>query len=164
MSEMLMELIGNSEDTQYGKYLTFKLGKEVYAIEIRHVTEIVGIQMISVLPESASYMKGIINLRGKIIPVVDMCLRLKKESSSYTNRTCIIVIDIQDMPVGLIVDHVNEVISIPDSAIVPAAELHGANSTRYIKGIGKVGEEIRLLLDCSHLFKSDELLTYKQNL
>lgn len=164
MSEMLMELIGNSEDTQYGKYLTFKLGKEVYAIEIRNVTEIVGIQKISVLPETASYMKGIINLRGKIIPVVDMCLRLKKESSGYTNRTCIIVIDIQDMSVGLIVDHVNEVISIPDSAIVPAAELHGASSTRYIKGIGKVGEEIRLLLDCSRLFRSDELLTYKQNL
>lgn len=164
MPEMLMELIGNSEDTQYGKYLTFILEKEVYAIEIRHVTEIIGIQKISALPEVANYMKGIINLRGKIIPVVDMRLRLKKESSNYTNRTCIIITDIQEMSVGLIVDHVNEVVSIPDSAVVSAAELHTGNSTHYIKGIGKVGEEIRLLLDCSRLFKSDELLTYKQNL
>ena len=157
MAEMLEEVDLTEEDTQHGKFLTFMLGEEVFGIEIRYVTEIIGIQKINELPETPDFAKGIINLRGEVVPVIDMRLRLKKEATDYTGRTCIIVIDILDMPVGLIVDRVNEVATIPDSSIVPPPDYRTGFQNRYIKGIGKINEEIRLLLDCERLFKSEEL-------
>ena len=103
----LMKNMELQEDTQYGKYLTFALGKEVFGIEICYVTEIIGIQAITKVPEVPAYVKGIINLRGKIIPVIDM----RPGSSArkrfpYDDRTCIVVIEIKQVPVGLIVDNV----------------------------------------------------------
>jgi len=86
-----------TENTQKDKYLTFLLGEETYAIEIKYVTEIIGIQPITQVPELPSYIKGIINLRGRIIPVMDVRLRFKKPPVEYNDRTCIIVIDIDRM-------------------------------------------------------------------
>jgi purine-binding chemotaxis protein CheW len=162
MSEMLQEITINETDTQHGKFLTFSLGKEVFGIEILYVTGIVGIQKVTDLPESPDYVKGIINLRGKIIPVIDMRLRFRKKAVPYTDRTCIIVIDILDMTVGLIVDQVDEVITIPDESIVPPPEFRTGFKNRYIKGIGKVGDDIRLLLDCERLFRDEEIETLNQ--
>ncbi|MDP4095008.1 MAG: chemotaxis protein CheW, partial [Bacillota bacterium] len=84
------------EDTQKDKYLTFVVGSETYGIEIRHVTEIIGIQPITEVPELPEYIRGIINLRGKIIPVMDVRMRFKKSFKEYNDRTCVIVVDIED--------------------------------------------------------------------
>jgi purine-binding chemotaxis protein CheW len=144
------------EDTQKGKFLTFALGNEAYGIEIKHVTEIIGIQPITEVPELPEYIVGIINLRGKIIPVMDVRLRFKKSFKEYNDRTCVVVIDIKDISIGLIVDSVSEVLSISDEEIVAPPEVN-KNSNRYIKGIGKVGSEIKLILDSEKLLKDDEL-------
>jgi len=150
------------EDTQHGRYLTFNLGEEVFGLEIRYVTEIIGMQPITKLPEVASYIKGIINLRGKIIPVIDMRLKFGKEPTAYTDRTCIVVIDTQEVIVGLIVDMVSEVITIEDADIVPPPDHRTGISNRYIQGIGKVNGEVKLLLDCKLLLDGDETQEIKE--
>lgn len=144
------------EDTQKGKYLTFSLGNEYYAIEIKYVTEIIGMQPISEVPELPEYVKGIINLRGKIIPVMDVRLRFKKPIVSYNDRTCVIVIEISRISIGLIVDLVSEVMVISDEDIVPPPEVsQGGN--RFIKGIGKVNNDVKLLLDCDKLINDKDI-------
>jgi purine-binding chemotaxis protein CheW len=159
MSEMPTESPRDEEDTKHGKYLTFSLGTEVFGVDIGFVTEIVGLQKISNIPESLDYVKGIINLRGKIIPVIDMRMRFKKRSAEYTGHTCIVVVDIQDITVGLIVDKVDEVISIPDTSIVAPPNYRVGVKNNYIKGIGKVNGGVRLLLDCENLFVDKEIQT-----
>jgi len=143
------------EDEQRDKYLTFALGNEIYGIEIRNVHEIIGVQTITEVPELPNFLKGIINLRGKIIPVMDVRLRFKKEFRAYNDRTCIIVISIENTAIGLIVDRVIEVLSIPDSQIDPPPN-YTMSSNRYIQGIGKVDDEVRLLLDCNKLLNEQE--------
>jgi len=155
MSQASLNTLVLEEDEQKEKYLTFKLGNESYGIEIRYVTEIIGIQTITDVPELPEYIRGIINLRGKIIPVMDVRLRFKKPFRDYNDRTCIIVIAIEDTAIGLIVDSVSEVLSIPDSEIVQPPE-YTKMTNRYIQGIGKTGEEVKLLLNCSKLLNDDE--------
>ena len=123
------------------------------------MTEIIGIQEITEVPELPIYVKGIINLRGKIIPVMDVRLRFKKEQREYNDRTCIIVIDIRDISIGLIVDHVAEVVVIDPENIVPPPTIKTGFHNRYIKGIGKVGSEVKLLLDCNKLLNDEEIDT-----
>lgn len=146
----------DQEDTQKGKYLTFALNNELYGIEIRHVTEIIGIQQIVEVPEQPDYFKGIINLRGKIIPVMDVRIRFKKENKEYNDRTCIIVIDIRGTAVGLIVDNVSEVLTIPAEEIVPPPEVTKTGN-KFINGIGKVGDEVKLLLNCDKLLYDEDV-------
>lgn len=150
--DVAQELI---EDTQKGRYLTFIIGKEVYGIEIKYVTEIINMQKITEVPELPDYIKGIINLRGKIIPVMDVRLRFRKEPKEYNDRTCIVVVDIEDISVGLIVDSVAEVISINDDDIVPPPDTNTGFNNKYIKGIGKVGDDVKLLLDCGKLLTDE---------
>ncbi|MGI6084223.1 MAG: chemotaxis protein CheW [Acetivibrionales bacterium] len=145
------------EDTQKDRYLTFSLGKESYGVEVRYVIEIIGMQSITEIPEMPEYVRGIINLRGKIIPVMDVRLRFKKEPKDYSDRTCIIVIEIKDILIGLIVDSVSEVISIPEQDVVDPPKMNKSLNNRYIKKIGKVRNEVRLLLDCEKLLTEDEL-------
>lgn len=139
------------EDTQKDKYLTFHLGSEIYAIDIRHVTEIIGILKITPIPEMPEHIKGVINLRGKIIPVMDVRTRFKIESRAYDERTCFIVVHLQGTDIGLVVDTVSEVADIPENQIEPAGAMSQNKGTGFIKGIGKVGEEIRILLDVEKL-------------
>ena len=145
------------EDTQHGKYLTFALGQEIFGIEIQYVTEIIGIQTITKIPEVPEYVKGIINLRGKVIPVIDMRLKFKKDAVEYNERTCIVVVDINHTPIGLIVDNVNEVMNISDEDIVPPPEIKSSFNNKYMKGIGKVDGAVQLLLDCQKLLMAEEL-------
>jgi purine-binding chemotaxis protein CheW len=144
------------EDTQHGRYLTFNLGEEVFGLEIRYVTEIIGMQPITKIPEVAAYIKGIINLRGKIIPVIDMRLKFGKESIEYDDRTCIVVVDTEEMIVGLIVDKVSEVITIDDENVVPPPSQRTGIRNRYIQGIGKIDGNVKLLLDVKKLFDVEE--------
>jgi purine-binding chemotaxis protein CheW len=146
-------------DTQKGKFLTFLLGNEFYGMEIEFVKEIVSMQPITEVPELPEYIRGIINLRGKIIPVMDVRARFKKPFREYDDRTCVIVIDVKNLSVGLIVDSVSEVLSIPDNEIVPPPEI-GREGNRYIKAIGKVENEIKLLLDCDKLLNENEIESF----
>jgi purine-binding chemotaxis protein CheW len=162
MSEILEEMM-EYEDTQKGKYLTFKLGKEVFGLEIRYVTEIIGVQPIFEVPQVPKYVKGIINLRGKIIPVIDVRLKFKKPAVEYDDRTCIVVIDILESSIGLIVDNVSEVLSISDDNIVDPPEYKSSFHNRYIKSIGRVGEDVKLILDCEKLLGTEELEHMEEN-
>lgn len=156
MAEM-SENVEVMEDTQKNRFLTFAVGKEIYGIEIMHVTEIIGIQSITAVPELPDYLKGIINLRGKIIPVMDVRLRFKKEPRTYDDRTCVIVIDVESSPIGLIVDNVAEVLSIPETDIVEPPKLNnGFGSSNFVNRIGKTGNEVKLLLDCRKLLSEKE--------
>lgn len=157
MTEVNENIPELEEDTQKGRYLTFSLGRESYGIEIKFVTEIIGIQIITQIPELPEYVKGIINLRGKIIPVMDVALRFKKEPREYNDRTCIIVVDFGDLSIGLIVDSVSEVVTIPDEDIVDPPQMNKGLSNRYIKSIGKLGNDVKLLLDCEKLLTEEEL-------
>ena len=163
MSEEERQALEDEEDTQKDKYLTFLLEQETYGIDIRVVIEIIGIQAITGVPEVPEYVRGIINLRGKIIPVVDMRLRFKKEFRAYNDRTCIVVIEAEGVLIGLIVDGVSEVLDIPEGNVVPPPKLK-ASQNRYIRGIGKTGEMVTLLLDWAKLFsEQDEKLLGKMS-
>jgi len=152
------------EDTQKGRYLTFSLGRESYGIEIRYVTEIIGIQPITEIPELPDYVKGIMNLRGKIIPVMDVRLRFRKEPKEYSDKTCVIVVDIRDMSIGLIVDSVSEVLAIPEQDIVEPPQMNKGYQNRYIKNIGKVGADVMLLLDCDKLLTEGDINVLSEQL
>ncbi|MDF2843980.1 MAG: chemotaxis signal transduction protein [Herbinix sp.] len=154
---VIQEEFEQEEDTQKGKYLTFSMGNETYGMEIRYVTEIIGIQPITEVPELPNYIRGIINLRGKIIAVMDVRLRFKKEYLEYNDRTCIVVIDTKDMLIGLIVDSVSEVLAISEDEIVAPPDIN-KNSQKYIKAIGKTGSEVKLLLDCEKLLSDNEIV------
>jgi purine-binding chemotaxis protein CheW len=145
-----------AEDTQKGKYLTFQLDSETFGIEIKYVTEIIGVLPVTFVPEVPAYVMGIINLRGKIIPVIDMRLRFKKAPVEYTDRTCTVVIDIRDVTLGLIVDSVAEVINIGGENIVPPPNYRAGFHNPYIQGIGKVGSDVKLLLDCEKIISDED--------
>lgn len=144
------------EDTMKGKFLTFKLEEENFGIDICYVTEIVGIQPITIVPELPDFVKGIINLRGEIVPVMDARVKFGKDSINYNDRTCIVVIDVIDISIGLIVDAVSEVLSIPESDIVPPPVI-GGMGRRYIKDIGKHDDQVFLIIDCEALLNEDEI-------
>lgn len=156
MAKLIEDTIEIEEDTQKDRFLTFSIGKETYGLEIKYVTEIIGIQPITEIPELPEYVKGIINLRGKIIPVIDVRLRFKKELKEYSDRTCVIVVDINDISIGLIVDSVAEVLTIPEQDIVEPPKMDKGFNNRYIKNIGKVGNNVKLLLDCEKLLAENE--------
>ena len=131
----------------YKKYLTFAVGDDDYGLEIDCVTEIIKMQNITDMPELPDYMKGIINLRGKIIPVMDVRVRFKKEERAYDERTCIIVVEIDGTGIGLIVDTVRETLDIEDEDIAVPAEGKRGSDNKYIKGVGKTEPGIKLLID-----------------
>lgn len=144
------------EDTMKGKFLTFSLGSEFYGIEIQYVTEIVGIQPITEVPELPYFIKGIINLRGRIIPVMDVRTKFKKDEATYNDRTCIIVVDVHEISIGIIVDEVSEVLNIEEENIVPPPRV-GGNGRKYIKAIGKNSENVILIIDCEQLLDKEEI-------
>lgn len=126
-------VLEQEEDTMLGQYLDFSVDREVYGIGIRYVTEIIGMQPVSTIPEAPEYIKGIINLRGKIIPVIDMRLKFKKEPAGYTDRTCIIVMELEGKSAGLIVDSVSEVMTMSDENIAAPPELGKGNGKPLYK-------------------------------
>jgi len=152
----------DEEDTQKDKFLTFHLAGEDYGIEIAHVTEIIGIQKITQVPDMPDFVKGVINLRGKVIPVMDVRRRFKLADRDYDDRTCVVVVDIRGTAVGLVVDKVNEVASIPAEQIEPPPMTNQASASRFIQGLGKIGDEVKILLTVDRLLFDDELEQLKQ--
>jgi purine-binding chemotaxis protein CheW len=159
MEALLQEIIENEEDTQKDKYLIFSIGKEFYGIDIKYVIEIIGIEPITEVPELPNYIRGVINLRGKIIPVMDVRLKFKKEEKEYDDRTCIIVVEIEGICIGLIIDTVVEVANIEENNISPPPKTNSNkdNGNKYIIGIGKVQNDVRLLIDCHKLLEEEEI-------
>ena len=161
---MLDELwLEDTSDSMKGRYLTFALGNEVFGVGINYVKEIIGLQPINPIPEAPEHVKGIINLRGKVFPVIDMRLKFKKLPEPYTDRTCIIVIDTQQHTVGLIVDKVAEVLTLQDEDIAPPPGSWTGPGRRYLSGVGMRGEHIILLLDCEMLFTEEEIAINQEN-
>jgi purine-binding chemotaxis protein CheW len=151
------DLYDDDEDTQKDMFLSFRLDSEEYAIEIRYVTEIVGIQKITEVPDTEEFIKGVINLRGKIIPVLDVRLRFRLAPRDYTDRTCTIVVDMNSVAIGLIVDEVSEVLNIPESEISEAPKTNKGTRSRFIQGIGKVGEDVKIILNIDSILNDAEL-------
>lgn len=139
-----------------GKYLTFFTDSQLFGVPIRDVVQIVGIQKITEVPDYPYYAKGIINLRGQIIPLIDVRLRLGKLEAEYTDRTCVIVTSIRDSFFGFIVDEVDEVTDIDDESISPPPELSGDSSSHYLTGIARLHDKIALLIDTAKILGENE--------
>jgi purine-binding chemotaxis protein CheW len=144
------------EDAQKDKYLTFHLGKEIYGIEIGYVTEIVGIQKITQVPDMPNFIKGVVNLRGQIIPVMDVRIRFHMKTRTYDDRTCLIVVNADSTLIGLVVDTVNEVAEIPEEKISPPSKIGRGKSNRYIKGMGRTNQGVRIILNIEKLLFEKE--------
>lgn len=155
----------DERDTQKGKYVTFKSGDEYFGLKIQYVNEIIVFQEITKIPESENYIKGLINLRGKIIPVIDVRLRFKQEPFEYTDRTCIIVVNVKNIVVGLIVEQIAEVVEIQEENIIPSPSVGKADKSqnKYVYAIGKVGDQVKLLLDPDRLLNDEEITALDPN-
>ncbi len=130
-----------------GLYLTFVLGEEQYGLEILKVNAILSLMPITPLPQAPHYVRGVINLRGKIIPVIDVRLKFGMMEAESTSETCIIVVDLNGAQLGMIVDTVRDVINIEDSQIEDAPRYGNNLDSDYIRGLGKVGKDVKILLD-----------------
>ncbi len=147
----------DDEDSQKDKFLTFRIASEEYAIPIGHVIEIVGIQKITEVPDMPDFVKGVINLRGKVIPVMDVRLRFRLESIPYNDRTCVVVVSVGDVDIGLVVDAVSEVVNITEDNISPPPRFSSASSSRYVAGMGKIGDSVKIILDVTKLLRNEEI-------
>lgn len=143
--------------TLEGKYLTFILNHEEYGLEILKVREIIGLMDITPVPQTPAFMKGIINLRGKVIPVVDQRLKFGMPEAEYTKETCIIVVNIDNRLMGIIVDTVSEVLDINAKDIEPAPSLGSSIKTDFILGMGKIKGKVKILLDVDKVLSLEEL-------
>ena len=154
----------SERDTQKEQYMTLKSRNEYFGLEIQYVNEIIQLQAITAIPETEDYIKGLINLRGKVIPVVDVRLRFKQEPFEYNDRTCIIVINIKSMMVGLIVEKIAEVVEIKEDNMLPPPSVGRTDKVqnKYVYGIGKVGDTVKLLLDPDKLLNDQDLTVVEQ--
>ncbi|MDP2798560.1 MAG: chemotaxis protein CheW [Deltaproteobacteria bacterium] len=163
MGEAVTQLEASFQElaAREGKYLTFVLGKEEYGLEILKVKEIIGMMDITSVPNVPSYVKGVINLRGKVIPVVELRLKFGMESIPYTERTCIIVVDVQVKGrlalVGIVVDAVSEVLNINREEIENTPNFGTEMDTSYILGMAKVKGQVKILLDIDKVLDNSEL-------
>ena len=140
-----------------GKYLTFVLGKEEYGIEILKVREIIGLMDITTVPKTPGYMKGVINLRGKVIPIVDLRLKFSMPEEQHTQETCVIVVEVNNTSIGIIVDSVSEVLDIKSGEIEETPDFGKGIDTNFIMGLGKAKGKIIILLDIEQVLSSEEL-------
>ena len=144
-----------------GKYLTFHLENEEYAIRIERIKEIIGMQPITAVPGMPAYVKGVINLRGKVIPVMDLRRRFGMQEATATDRTCIIVVEVQgadtQVMVGVVVDSVSEVMNIKAEDIAPSPDFGGRISITYILGMAKMEGGVKILLDIDKVLAEQEI-------
>ena len=144
-----------------GKYLTFALANEEYGLEILKVREIIGYMEITAVPQTPSYVKGVINLRGQVIPVVDLRAKFGMETTEVTEETCIIVVEIstgsRKFSTAIVVDHVQEVLDIAGSDIEDAPQFDSSVNTDFILGMGKVADTVKILLNIDKVLAGDNL-------
>lgn len=145
--------LAREHDEQKSKYMTFKSGNEYFGLKIQYVVEIIKFQTITSIPEIEDYIKGLINLRGKILPVIDVRIRFQQEPFEYNDRTCIIVVNVKETMVGLIVEEIAGVVEIKDENILPPPTIGKVDriQNKYVYGIGRIGDSVKLLLDPDRL-------------
>ena len=149
-------------DTIRDMYLTFDIGSEEYGVSIAGVTEIVGMQRIMPIPDMPAYLKGVINLRGKVIPLMDVRLRFAMPERPHDDRTVIIVMEVNDAPVGLIVDGVREVREIGPDRIDTHTHFGRAGTPQVIAGIGRLDDGVAVLLDPAVLVSDSDLVLARE--
>jgi purine-binding chemotaxis protein CheW len=150
----LVDIDLEQEDVMLGKYLTFLVGDVGYGIEISYVVEIISVQEITLVPHTHAYVKGIINLRGTVVPVIDMGMRFGLGEIVYTDKTCIIVLSMDDMSVGILVDGVQDVSTIDDDNIQDPPKTTGNSmKSHFIKAVGITGGEVKQLIDVYTVFE-----------
>jgi purine-binding chemotaxis protein CheW len=159
--ERTMDQAVRSMADREGKYLTFKLAGEEYGIGILKVKEIIGMMPITTVPRTPDYVKGVINLRGKVIPVIDLRLKFGMQEMGYSERTCIIVVEIRGQNVailiGIVVDAVSEVLNIRSSEIEETPNFGASLETQYILGMAKMNGGVKILLDIDKVLSTEEV-------
>ncbi len=156
-----IEQVNKAVQDREGKYLTFALGPEEYGLEILKVREIMGIMEITAVPQTPEHVRGVINLRGKVIPVIDLRAKFGMETTETTDQTCIIVVEItqqgQGFNTGIVVDRVQEVLDIAGEDIEDTPQFGSNVATDFILGMGKIGESVKILLDINKVLAGDDL-------
>lgn len=157
----VMDQAVNAMSDREGKYLTFSLANEEYGIGILKIKEIIGMMPITTVPQTPEFVKGVINLRGRVIPVLDLRSRFGMDPVDYTDRTCIIVVEIAggagNVMIGVVVDSVSEVLSIKAEVIEETPSFGTKLSTDYILGMAKIGKSVKILLDIDKVLGADEI-------
>ena len=150
-----------------GKYLTFTLADEEYGIGILKIKEIIGMMPITSVPQTPIFVKGVINLRGKVIPVIDLRLRFGMDSIDYTDRTCIIVVEIAgetgDIMIGIVVDTVSEVLNIKEKEMEESPRFGSRLDMDYILGIAKMEGGVKILLDIDRILRTEEIMLLEKS-
>lgn len=146
----------SDHSTRGGKFLTFVLAGEEYGIEILKVREILGLLPITRVPRTPEHIRGVINLRGKVIAIADLRRKFGMPEGEITQQTCILVVQVAGVQIGAIVDSVSEVLDIPAEQIEDPPAFGAAVNTRYILGIGKTGSRVKLLLDIDRVLSPDD--------
>lgn len=166
MSEMNLAIKAATMKT--GKYLTFTLADEEYGIGILKVKEIIGMMSITSVPRTPGFVKGVINLRGKVIPVIDLRLKFGMDAIAYTDRTCIIVVEIDSddltIQIGIVVDSVSEVLNIKEEEIEGAPSFGTSLNTEYILGMAKIDSGVKILLDIDQVLSAKEIKVLEKNI
>ncbi len=161
MSETITAEAATGARTRAGKYLTFRLGPEEFGLEILKVQEIIQLQAITRVPRTPEFVRGVINLRGKVIPVVDLRLKFGMESAEDTEKTCIVVVQIRHptgvVVMGTIIDEVREVLDIPEASIEDTPSFGTSIDTEFILGMGKIGQNVKILLDIDKVLSGHEI-------
>ncbi|MCP4266489.1 MAG: purine-binding chemotaxis protein CheW [Candidatus Brocadiaceae bacterium] len=152
-----MEGVSTKTKVSEGRFLTFVLNSEVYGIEILKVREIIGLMDITNVPQTPDYMKGVINLRGKVIPVIDLRLKFLMPEDEHTQETCTIVVEVDSTSIGIIVDKVSEVMEIKGEEIEGTPQFGQGIDTNFIMGLGKTKDTIVILLDIAKVLSEEEL-------
>jgi purine-binding chemotaxis protein CheW len=160
MTSATTKVTGKTE-TLAGKYLTFRLGAEEFGLEILKVQEIIKMMDITRVPRMPEYMRGVINLRGKVIPVIDLRLKFDMESRDTTDKTCVIVVQIShegaQKIMGVVVDEVSEVLDVGSEQIEPPPQFDATVESQFILGMGKIGKKVVMLLDVDRILGGAEM-------
>ncbi len=159
MSEMKTRNMENEIELDVEQFVTFLIGDETYGVEVLRVQEIIGMTTITNVPNSLSFMKGVINLRGSVVPVVDMRLKFELAEKEYDNFTVIIIVEVHGRLIGMIVDSVSDVVSIPVQKIQDTPHFTTKIETDYIKAIGQeTDERLVIILDVDRILTDEELI------
>lgn len=152
--QQVNEVIYSEEGNQH---VTFTLGEEEYGIDILAVQEIIGFTHITHVPHLPDFIRGVINLRGMVVPVMDLRLKFGLGLADYSSHTCIIVVKVAERTMGMVVDAVSEVVHLPDASIEPAPSFGARINTDFIQGMGKVGNRLVIILDVEKILSNEEL-------
>ena len=167
MAETAVRPMNQTTVNKEGKYLTFSLGAEQYGLEILKVREIIGYIDVTAVPQTPHHVRGVINLRGQVIPVVDLRAKFGMETAEVTDQSCIIVVEIvqgnRKCNMGIIVDCVQEVLDIAGDNIEDAPQFGASVRTDFILGMGKVGNSVKILLDIDRVLGCEDLAYFQES-